>query len=343
MKTSEQEVHPLWEEFQREFQTVSDPEELSRLRDRYLSRKRGLISLQLKTLSELPSQERRLAGQKLNQLKQQVEESLSRRSDEFKESARRQEFVDERVDVTLPSYSFPVAGVHPVRRVWRKMEEIFVRMGFRVVSGPEIESEYYNFEALNIPEGHPARDDQDTLYISKGRLLRTHTSPVQIRTMEKEQPPIRIVVPGRVYRRDAVDATHTPMFHQIEGLLVDEGITLADLKGTLEVFIKALFSPDIKVRLRPSYFPFVEPGVELDISCIFCDGKGCRICKNVGWIEILGAGMVHPRIFERVGYDAEKYTGFAWGMGIDRVALLKYQVDDLRLFFENDVRFLRQF
>ena len=343
MKTSEQEVHPLWEEFQREFQTVSDPEELSRLRDRYLSRKRGLISLQLKTLAGLPSQERRLAGQQLNQLKQQVEESLSRRSDEFKEGARRQEFVDERVDVTLPSYSFPVAGVHPVRRVWRKMEEIFVRMGFRVVSGPEIESEYYNFEALNIPEGHPARDDQDTLYISKGRLLRTHTSPVQIRTMEKEQPPIRIVVPGRVYRRDAVDATHTPMFHQIEGLLVDEGITLADLKGTLEVFIKALFSPDIKVRLRPSYFPFVEPGVELDISCIFCDGKGCRICKNVGWIEILGAGMVHPRIFERVGYDAERYTGFAWGMGIDRVALLKYQVDDLRLFFENDVRFLRQF
>jgi phenylalanyl-tRNA synthetase alpha chain len=223
------------------------------------------------------------------------------------------------------------------------MEDIFVRMGFTVVVGPEIESDHYNFEALNIPKGHPARDDQDTLYINDTLLLRAHTSPVQIRTMERHQPPLRIVAPGRVFRRDSVDATHSPMFHQMEGLLVDEGITLADLKGTLEVFFRELFSEETRVRLRPSYFPFVEPGAEVDISCIFCGGKGCRVCKRSGWIEVLGAGMVHPRVFSMVGYDSERYTGFAWGIGIDRIALLKYQVDDMRLLFENDIRFLSQF
>jgi len=216
-------------------------------------------------------------------------------------------------------------------------------MGFTVVTGPEVESDYYNFEALNIPQGHPARDDQDTLYLSDNLLLRTHTSPVQIRTMERQKPPIRIVVPGRVFRRDAVDATHSPMFHQMEGLVVDEGITLADLKGTLEIFLRELFSAETRVRFRPSYFPFVEPGAEVDIGCIFCAGGGCRVCKGSGWIEIMGAGMVHRRVFQMVGYDWERFTGFAWGMGIDRIAILKYQVDDLRLFFENDIRFLRQF
>jgi phenylalanyl-tRNA synthetase alpha chain len=223
------------------------------------------------------------------------------------------------------------------------MEDIFVRMGFTVAVGPELETDYYNFEALNIPKGHPARDDQDTLYIDENLLLRTHTSPVQIRTMEKHQPPLRIVAPGRVYRRDSVDATHSPMFHQLEALVVDEGITLADLKGTLEAFFKELFSKDTRVRLRPSYFPFVEPGAEVDISCVFCAGDGCRVCKRSGWIEILGAGMVHPRVFSMVGYDSERYTGFAWGMGIDRIAILKYQIDDMRLLFENDIRFLNQF
>jgi phenylalanyl-tRNA synthetase alpha chain len=223
------------------------------------------------------------------------------------------------------------------------MEEIAVRMGFSVLSGPELELDHYNFEALNMPREHPARDTQDTLYITENLLLRTHTSPVQIRTMERQQPPIRMVVPGRVYRRDTVDATHSPMFHQMEGLVVDEGITFGDLKGTLEVFLRELFSRDLKVRFRPSYFPFVEPGAEVDIECIFCSSRGCGICKRTGWIEIMGAGMVHPRVFSMVGYDAERYTGFAWGMGIDRIAILKYRVSDLRLFFDNDLRFLRQF
>ncbi|MFQ5928909.1 MAG: phenylalanine--tRNA ligase subunit alpha [Acidobacteriota bacterium] len=343
MKTAPDRVHPLWDEFCGDLNSVSSLVELSALRDKYLGRKRGLISLELRKLGALSPQERPAAGHELNELKKRVEKLLSQRTGEFKEKERLRKLEMEGIDVTLPGYAFAPGAIHPVRRVWKEMEEIFVRMGFAVVSGPEVESDYYNFEALNIPKGHPARDDQATLYLSENLLLRTHTSPVQIRTMENQKPPLRIIVPGRVYRRDAVDATHTPMFHQIEGLLVDEGITLADLKGTLEVFFKALFSPGTRVRLRPSYFPFVEPGAEVDISCIFCAGGGCRVCKKSGWIEILGAGMVHPRIFERVGYDPEKYTGFAWGMGIDRIALLKYQVNDLRLFFENDVRFLRQF
>ena len=336
-------VHPLWEAFSRDLESMSSADQLSDLRDEYLGRKRGLISLELKKLATFSPEERPVAGQQLNELKKQVEQSLLEKQSQFKQQHRAERLKTEGIDVTLPGYPFPGGGIHPLRRVWEEMEEILVRMGFTVVSGPEVETDYYNFEALNIPKGHPARDDQDTLYLSENLLLRTHTSPVQIRTMESQEPPIRIVVPGRVYRRDSVDATHSPMFHQMEGLVVDEGITLADLKGTLEVFFRALFSEDTLVRLRPSYFPFVEPGAEVDISCIFCRAKGCRVCKNTGWIEILGAGMVHPKVFEMVGYDPEKYTGFAWGMGIDRIALLKYQVNDLRLFFENDVRFLRQF
>lgn len=336
-------VHPLWEKFSRDLESVSSSDQLSDLRDEYLGRKRGLISLELKKLAMLSSEERPLVGQKLNELKEQVEQSLLEKKSYFEQQHRSNRLKTEGIDVTLPGYSFPKGNIHPLRRVWEEMEEILVHMGFSVASGPEVEDEYYNFEALNIPQGHPARDDQDTLYLSGNLLLRTHTSPVQIRAMESQQPPVRIVVPGRVYRRDSVDATHSPMFHQMEGLVVDKGITLADLKGTLEIFLKALFSEDTLVRLRPSYFPFVEPGAEVDISCIFCRAKGCSVCKNTGWIEILGAGMVHPKVFEMVGYDPEKYTAFAWGMGIDRIALLKYQVNDLRLFFENDIRFLRQF
>ena len=343
MKSSPDRVHPLWDEFCQDLEPVSGSDELSDLQDKYLSRKRGLISLELRKLGALTPQERSEAGQQLNELKAQVQAALSERQAKFKEEERRLQLATERIDVTLPGYEGARGGIHPLRRVWRQMEEISVRMGFTVVSGPEVESDYYNFEALNIPKGHPARDDQDTLYLSDTLLLRTHTSPVQIRTMEKQDPPLKIVVPGRVYRRDATDATHSPMFHQMEGLVVDEGITLADLKGTLEVFLKELFSADTQVRFRPSYFPFVEPGAEVDISCIFCSGEGCRVCKSSGWIEIMGAGMVHSRVFEMVGYDWEKYTGFAWGMGIDRIAQLKYQVDDARLFFENDIRFLRQF
>lgn len=336
-------LHPLWTALEQDLESVSSLDELTEVRDKFLSRQRGLIALEMRKLGTLPREARPEMGKQLNQLKNLAERAVQSRERELKESGREDRLLQERLDVTLPGYAAGRGKVHPIRRIWNEMEEIFVRMGFDVVEGPEVESDYYNFEALNIPKGHPARDDQDTLYINETFLLRTHTSPVQIRTMERTKPPVRIVVPGRVYRRDTPDATHSPMFHQVEGLLVDEGVTLADLKGTLELFFQELFSSETRVRLRPSYFPFVEPGAEVDISCIFCSGSGCRVCKQTGWIEILGAGMVHPKVFSMVGYDAEKYTGFAWGMGIDRIALMKYQIDDIRLFYENDLRFLGQF
>jgi phenylalanyl-tRNA synthetase alpha chain len=335
--------HPLWDNFQQDLSSVEDLSQLTEVKDKYLSRQRGELSLEMRKLGSLPAEERPQAGQLLNRLKKAVTKALDQRQRELKEGETELRLKEESFDVSLPGFAPSLGSVHPIRRVLREMEEIFVRMGFSVLVGPEIETDYYNFEALNIPKGHPAREDQDTLYLSDNLLLRTHTSPVQIRTMEKHQPPLRIVVPGRVYRRDSVDATHSPMFHQVEGLVVDEGISMADLKGTLEMFFKELFSSETRVRLRPSYFPFVEPGAEVDISCIFCAGKGCRVCKRSGWIEILGAGMVHPKVFSMVGYDSERYTGFAWGMGIDRIAILKYQVSDMRYFFENDTRFLSQF
>lgn len=343
MASTEERLHPLWEAFREELEQAETLEALGELRDKYLSRQRGLLTLEMKKLGALPLQERPAAGRLLNQTKEQIEAGLERRRQVLQQEQMRRQIQEETLDVTLPGFCPPLGKLHPLRRLQEEMEEIFISMGFEIVAGPEVETDYYNFEALNIPPGHPARDDQDTFYLGGDLLLRTHTSPVQIRTMEGRQPPIRIVVPGKVFRRDAADATHSPMFHQMEGLVVDQGITMAHLKGTLETFFQALFSPDTRVRLRPSYFPFVEPGAEVDISCIFCSGRGCRVCKSSGWIEILGAGMVHPHVFEMVGYDPEKYTGFAWGMGIDRIALLQYQVDDLRLFFENDVRFLRQF
>lgn len=335
--------HPLWQEFLRDIAAAGDASALTEVRDKYLGRQRGVLALEMRKLGGLPAADRPVAGALLNQLKQAVTEALDRRSAELKDSVAGERLAAERVDVTLPGYRFPAGRIHPISRLWREMMDIFVRMGFEVVVGPEVETDYYNFEALNFAPGHPARDDQDTLYLADDLLLRTHTSPVQIRTMERRQPPLRIVVPGRVYRRDAVDATHSPMFHQVEGLVVDEGITMADLKGSLEAFFRALFGGGISVRLRPSYFPFVEPGAEVDVTCIFCSGKGCRVCKRTGWIEVLGAGMVHPRVFEMVGYDYRKYTGFAWGMGIDRLALMRYQIDDIRLLWDNDLRFLAQF
>lgn len=335
--------HPLYREFSRDLAEISDLADLTEVRDKYLSRQRGLLVLEMKKLGLLPAEERPLAGQQLNRLKQVVTEELEARRSELEETLSASRIARERVDVTLPGCRASRGRRHPIQRLWLEMMDIFVRMGFEVVQGPEVETDYYNFEALNIPKDHPARDDQDTLYISDNVLLRAHTSPVQIRTMERRKPPLRIVVPGKVYRRDSVDATHSPMFHQVEGLVVDEGITMGDLKGTLETFFQSLFGANVHIRLRPSFFPFVEPGAEVDLTCIFCEGKGCRVCKRTGWIEVLGAGMVHPRIFERVGYDPEKYTGFAWGIGIDRLALTKYQIDDIRLFTENDLRFLSQF
>ena len=334
-------VEEIWREFADDLSRAGSLRDLAEVRGKYLSRQRGLVTLQMRGLGRAPKEARPAIGQALNDLRRRVTEALAGRQGELEgsETVSREETLDR----TLPEVPVQIGHIHPLRRLAREMEEICVGMGFELIAGPEIESEYYNFEALNIPEGHPARDSQDTFYLPAGMLLRTHTSPVQIRTMEQRKPPLRIAVPGRVFRRDAVDATHSPMFHQLEALVVDEGITFADLKGTLEVFLRALFLKTTEIRLRPSYFPFVEPGAEVDISCPFCKGGGCRVCKRTGWIEVLGAGMVHPRLFEKVGYDSRRYSGFAWGMGIDRLALLKYQIHDMRLLFENDIRFLQQF
>ena len=334
-------VKEIWRQFADDLFRAGSLRDLAEVRDKYLSRQRGLVTLQMRGLGSAPKEDRPAIGQALNDLRRRVEEALAARKGELEGSETVSN--EETLDRSLPEIPVQVGHIHPLRRLAREMEEICVGMGFELISGPEVESEYYNFEALNIPEGHPARDSQDTFYLPGGMLLRTHTSPVQIRTMEQRKPPLRIAVPGRVFRRDAVDATHSPMFHQLEALVVDEGITFADLKGTLEVFLRALFLKTTEIRLRPSYFPFVEPGAEVDISCPFCKGQGCRVCKRTGWIEVLGAGMVHPRLFEKVGYDSRRYTGFAWGMGIDRLALLKYQIHDMRLLFENDLRFLQQF
>ncbi|MBI2822877.1 MAG: phenylalanine--tRNA ligase subunit alpha [Acidobacteria bacterium] len=337
------EVDKLAEEFRREFDSVANLQEWSQLRDRYLSRERGLLTAALKSIGKLPSAQRPQAGKRLNELKQEIEALLERRLSELKSGETARKLEQQRIDITLPGYRYPIGMRHPLQQLRQEFEQIFVRMGFAVMEGPEVEEDYYNFEALNIPPNHPARADQDTFYISDKLLLRTHTSPVQIRVMERLQPPLRIVCPGRVFRRDALDATHSPMFHQIEGLVVDEGISMADLKGTLELFLREVFGAGTRVRFRPGYFQFVEPGAEVDIGCIFCRGKGCRVCKQSGWIEILGAGMVHPNVFRAVHYDPEKFSGFAWGMGIERVAQQKYGIDDIRLFFENDLRFLQQF
>ncbi|HEY3129668.1 MAG TPA: phenylalanine--tRNA ligase subunit alpha [Acidobacteriota bacterium] len=337
------ESEKLLQEFQSRFASIQSLEEWNQVRDHFLSRERGLLSLALKSIGSLPPQERPHQGKRLNQVKQQIEMLLQRRLEELKSAQTREQQEREKVDITLPGYRYPIGMRHPLQQIREEFEKIFVKMGFTVMEGPEIEDDYYNFEALNIPPDHPARADQDTFYITEKLLLRTHTSPVQIRTMEKVQPPVRIVCPGRVFRRDAIDATHSPMFHQVEGLVVDEGITMGDLKGTLEFFLREVFGPETIVRFRPGYFQFVEPGAEMDIRCIFCGGRECNKCKRSGWIEILGAGMVHPNVFRFVGYDPARYTGFAWGMGLDRVAQLKFGIDDVRLLFENDLRFLEQF
>ncbi len=319
---------------------AGDGEAVEQVRIRYAGRKSGVLLELTAALRELPNDAKRDYGRALNELKKLVEKGLKQaRSDATAGSDSK---TVNRVDVTLPGRALPWGAEHPVHLVRRRIEEIFLRMGYDVESGPEIEDDWHNFEALNIPPDHPARDDQDTFYLPGGNVLRTHTSPVQARVMESRKPPIRIVVPGRVYRRDS-DLRHSPMFHQIEGLVVDEGITVGNLKATLETFLHALFSDDVEVRLRPSYFPFTEPSAEVDISCIFCNMKGCGVCSGSGWIEILGAGMVDPRVFEAVGIDPERYTGFAFGLGLDRVAMLQYGIPDLRQLFSGDQRLTRQF
>jgi phenylalanyl-tRNA synthetase alpha chain len=311
------------------------------VKTKYLGRK-GLLTGMLRNITQVPVDEKPLFGKRCNEVKvlleQRIEEALARQTKIKKEQA----LTKEKIDVTLPGRSIKCGRVHPVEQIRREICKIFSAFGFSVVEGPEVELDYYNFEALNIPKDHPARDMQDTFYIEENVVLRTHTSPVQVRVMEKIKPPVRILSPGRVYRPDS-DVSHTPMFHQIEGLLVDKGVSFADLKGILTFFLKKVFGPDTTLRFRPSFFPFTEPSAEVDIRCVMCKGKGCRVCGQSGWLEILGSGMVDPAVFRNVGYDDEEYTGFAFGLGLERIAMLKYGISDIRLLFENDIRFLRQF
>ena len=321
--------------------SATDLQMLDEIRVQYLGKK-GLLTEELKQLGKLPSEARRAAGQIINRAKQDVQRQLDVRRSRLQAAELEQRLAEEAIDVTLAGRGQAPGGLHPVTRTLMRIERLFAYLGYEVAEGPEIEDDYHNFEALNIPPQHPARAMHDTFYFDAHRVLRTHTSPVQIRVMESRQPPLRIIAPGRVYRCDS-DLTHTPMFHQVEGLLVDTDTSFADLKGTLDEFLRNFFERDLGVRFRPSYFPFTEPSAEVDMQCVICAGEGCRVCGNSGWLEVLGCGMVHPRVFEQVGIDSETYTGFAFGMGVERLAMLRYGVNDLRLFFENDLRFLEQF
>lgn len=338
MDLSEQ-IQLIKKEFEDEASSCNDEKSLQDMQVKYLGRKSGAVTNLFKLLSQSPEQERPELGQKINQLKNFISNYFESNRPASKESDS--EHI--KIDLSLPGRGEFIGRLHPITLMLDEMISIFEGMGFEVATGPDIESDYYNFEALNIPEDHPARDLQDTFYLDDGNLLRTHTSPVQIRTMENTEPPIRIISPGRVFRKDTPDATHSPVFYQVEGLYVDERVTLAELKGALLAFAQALFGSNMKIRFRSGFFPFTEPSVEYDFSCILCSGAGCSTCNNTGWVEISGAGMVDPAVFEYVGYDPEKYTGYAWGMGVERIAMMKYGINDIRLFYENDVRFLEQF
>lgn len=331
----------VWQhEVETALQTLDEPKSLDQLRVKYLGRQ-GLLTLALREIGKLPPAERPLLGKLANEVKNTIDHLIATRLAEVQAQRLQRDLLSQTIDVTLPGRTPPRGHKHPLTQVLEDVEEIFHGLGFQVAEGPEVELDYYNFEALNIPQDHPARDMQDTFYVSDEVVLRTHTSPVQIRAMEKQRPPIRIIVPGKVYRCDA-DVRHSPMFHQIEGLMVDRHISLGHLKGVLEAFIQQFFGRSVKMRFRPSYFPFTEPSAEVDIQCSKCQGSGCQLCGS-GWLEILGSGMVHPALYSFVGYDSEEFTGFAFGMGADRLAMLKYGVDDIRLFYENDLRFLQQF
>ncbi|MEK7734707.1 MAG: phenylalanine--tRNA ligase subunit alpha [Pseudomonadota bacterium] len=314
---------------------------LEDLRVRYLGKK-GVVTEQLKLLGTLPPEERPAFGKRVNDVKEALALAIGSRRDQLERDGLDARLQGETIDVTLPGRGAGMGGLHPITRTLERLEAIFVSMGFSLADGPEIEDDYHNFEALNIPANHPSRAMHDTFYVDEHRLLRTHTSPVQIRYLETQRPPLRVIAAGRVFRRDS-DVTHTPMFHQIEGLMVDEQVTFADLKGVLRDFLQNFFEKSLPVRFRPSYFPFTEPSAEVDIGCVICEAKGCRVCKQTGWLEVLGCGMVHPEVFRHVGIDSERFTGFAFGLGVERLAMLRYGVNDLRLFYENDLRFLRQF
>jgi phenylalanyl-tRNA synthetase alpha chain len=327
----------------REIESIQTLSALQDWKIRYLGKK-GSLTQVLRGMGSLAPEERPIMGQLVNDVREALEQAFDTREKHLKQIEQQQRLQQEWIDVTLPGKRLPAGTEHPLMRVIREIEEIFVGMGFEIAEGPEVELDYYNFEALNIPKNHPARDMQDTFYITDEILMRTHTSPVQARTLEHRKPePVRIICPGRVYRRDEDDATHSHAFNQVEGLVVDRGIRMSDLKGILLMFANQMFGEGQQIRLRPSFFPFTEPSTEVDVSCIMCKGKGCRVCKHTGWLEILGAGMVHPRVLEMGGYDPDTYTGFAFGMGVERIAMLKYGIDDIRHFYVNDVRFLRQF
>lgn len=337
----EKQVSKLIDEAKKALDGVGAMKELDEVRVRYLGKKGEVTSL-LKGLGALPPEERPAAGQAVNRARKDIEDLLAERKVVVQGEETERALKSQVVDISLPGVDQERGTRHPVIRVMDEMLDIFKGMGFSVRRGPEVENDYYNFEALNIPKDHPARDMQDTFYIEEEIVLRTHTSPVQVRAMEKQDPPLRIVSPGRVYRHD-YDVTHSPMFHQVEGFMVDEGVAFSDLKGVLAEFIHQFFGSEVSVRFRPSFFPFTEPSAEVDMGCMMCRGTGCRVCSNSGWIEILGSGMIHPEVFRYVGYDPEKYSGFAFGIGVERIAMIHYGIDDIRLLFENDIRFLRQF
>ncbi|MCW8899316.1 MAG: phenylalanine--tRNA ligase subunit alpha [Gammaproteobacteria bacterium] len=336
------ELNQLVEAAEQAITKAADLKSLDDIRVQYLGKK-GQITERMKSLGKLPKEEKPAAGQAINVAKQAVQKSLESRKETLNHAELEAKLAGETIDVTLPGRGQHAGGLHPVTRTMERIEELFSQMGFEVATGPEIEDEFHNFEALNIPETHPARAMHDTFYFPDGRLLRTHTSPVQVRTMKEKAPPLRVIAPGRVYRCDS-DITHTPMFHQVEGLMVDENVSFTDLKAILIDFLQKFFEKEnLSVRFRPSYFPFTEPSAEADIECVMCGGEGCRVCSHTGWLEVLGCGMVHPNVFKSVDIDTEQYIGFAFGMGVERLAMLRYGVNDLRLFFENDLRFLKQF
>lgn len=337
-----QDLENLLQQASHSISQSGDMAALDAVRVAYLGKK-GELTAQLKNLGQLPAEERPAAGQAINQVKVQIQELLETRKSALSDLAIASRLQTETVDISLPGRRNGAGGLHPVTLTMNRIDKMFGKLGFDVAEGPEVEDDFHNFEALNIPEHHPARAMHDTFYFDDGRLLRTHTSPVQIRVMENQEPPLRVIAPGRVYRCDS-DLTHTPMFHQVEGLLVDVDVSFSVLKGTLEEFLQMFFEQDdLKTRFRPSYFPFTEPSMEVDISCVMCAGEGCRVCSHTGWLEVLGCGMVHPELFRHTGVDSEKYTGYAFGMGVERLAMLRYGVNDLRLFFDNDLRFLQQF
>lgn len=325
-----------------DLEQIKDKNELEALRVKSLGKKGSLTSI-LKQMGSLSAEERPKIGQLANRIRNELEQAISEKQVEIAKFEQEEKLKREKIDVTMPGKRSSIGHKHPLSIVLDEVKEIFMGMGFSVAEGPEVEWDYYNFEALNIPKGHPARDTQDTFYITENMLLRTQTSPVQIRVMENSEPPIRIIAPGRVFRSDAVDATHSPLFHQIEGLVVDKDITMADLKGTLEMFAKKLYGEDTKIRLRPHHFPFTEPSCEVDVSCFKCGGKGCPMCKGEGWIEILGGGMVHPKVLKNGGVDTDVYSGFAFGVGLERLVMFRFNIDDMRLLYENNLKFLEQF